>query len=244
MSRTVRQRNNVQTNPRIAGCYALLAVAMIALACATWHRGVVFLWPAAGMIIVALAYLGLGPGIYRKAEGRLPLSTRILLGPILLGHYLSLVYYRRQCRPWDAVTPQVLVGRQLDDALATQACAEGVTAVLDLTAESAEARPFLALAANYRNIQVLDLTRPTFEQMQEMAAFIAYHAQQGRVYVHCKMGYSRSAAAVGAYLLSSARAVDAADVIDQLRRVRPSIIVRPEARQALEEFAGMCSGGR
>jgi hypothetical protein len=221
-----------------------MAIAMIALAWATWPVGLAFLWPAAGMGIVALAYLGLGPGVYRKAEGRLPWSTRVLLGPILLGHYLSLVYYRRQCRPWDVVTPQVLIGRQLDDALAAQACAEGVTAVLDLTAESSEARPFLALAGNYRNIQVLDLTRPTLDQMRDMATFIAQHAEQGRVYVHCKMGYSRSAAAVGAYLLASSRAADADDAVDQLRRARPSIIVRPEARQALEEYAGLRSGDR
>jgi len=192
------------------------------------------LWPAGAAAIVALAYVGLGPGIYRKTNGRLPWGTKALFGPILAGQYLSLLYYRRQCRPWDRVAPGVLIGRVLGDRLASRAVDGGVRAVLDLTAEFSEARPFLNTV--YFNLPILDLTAPRMEQLRQMADFIAEHSRDGDVYVHCKIGYSRSAAAVGAYLLSRGQARDANEVIERLRAARPSIVVRPEIRAALDRF--------
>nr|MDQ6926978.1 dual specificity protein phosphatase family protein [Candidatus Eremiobacteraeota bacterium] len=83
---------------------------------------------------------------------------------------------------------------------------------------------------------ILDLTAPTADQMREMATFIAAHAQRGVVYVHCKIGYSRSAAAAIAFLLQTAEVSTADAGIARLRAVRPSIVVRPEIRDALARF--------
>jgi protein-tyrosine phosphatase len=55
--------------------------------------------------------------------------------------------------------------------------------------------------------------------------------------VHCKIGYSRSAAVVGAYLLGIGRVQNSDDAIGLLRRARPSIVVRPEVYEALIQFA-------
>src|SRR5439155_26229897 len=111
----------------------------------------------------------------------------------------------------------------------------GVTAVLDLTAEFTEAAMFRGM--RYRNVPMLDLTAPTQEQLQEAAAFIVAEAARGVVYVHCKIGYSRSAAAVAAYLIASGKAATAEKAVAHLRDVRPRIIIRPEAMAALERFA-------
>ena len=93
------------------------------------------------------------------------------------------------------------------------------------------------MAAEYRNLPILDLTAPTQDQLHEAAAFIAEHAETGVVYVHCKIGYSRSAAAVAAYLLTNGHATSAEEAIEKLRSVRPAIVVRPEVREALLRFA-------
>jgi hypothetical protein len=45
-------------------------------------------------------------------------------------------------------------------------------------------------------------------------------------------------AAAGAFLLASGQARTTEDVLEWLRRVRPSILVRPEAVQALRDFEG------
>ena len=225
----------VVPNRRVAALYLTGCVLALALALVSWPWAAVLLWPAVLLLIVAAAYLGVGPGIFRKAGGRLPFSTRLLFGPYLLGQYLSLRYYRRHCRPWDEVVPNVLIGGRLSDAEASHLIRSGVTAVLDLTSEFSESSPFLALA--YCNTPILDLTAPTPEHLRAATAFIARHAKTGVVYVHCKIGYSRSAAVVGAHLLATGQATPVAEAELRLRQARPSIVIRPEAMAALHRFA-------
>jgi protein phosphatase len=65
---------------------------------------------------------------------------------------------------------------------------------------------------------------------------MAQHAAQGIVYVHCKVGYSRSAAVVGAFLLAAGHCATADEALSRLRESRPSIVIRPEAQAALRQF--------
>jgi protein-tyrosine phosphatase/membrane-associated phospholipid phosphatase len=229
-----RVRLPVVPNVRIGCYYATGAAIVLALVPVTWPWGAFLLWPAAGLGFVAAAYFGIGPGIYRKTDGRLSLSTRFVFAPILLGQWLSLPYYRRQCRPWDEVVPGLWIGRTLSDSEAARAVEQGVTAVLDLTSEFSEASPFLGVS--YRNLPILDLTAPTPDQLREAVQFITEESARGTVYVHCKIGYSRSAAVVGAYLLAGGKAATAQEAVTVLRRARPSIVVRPEALAALNTF--------
>jgi protein phosphatase len=199
-----------------------------------WPRGVLLLWPAIALGIVAIAYLRAGPIVFHKTKGKLPWSTRFVLAPCLLGQYLSLLYYRIQCRAWDKVTPQIWIGGKLGCRSAKKALRSGVASVLDLSAEFSEAKPFRKI--NYRNIPVLDLTAPTQRQLVEMSKFIGNHSRNGVVYVHCKIGYSRSAAAVTAYLIMSGQVKTAEEAFAMIRRVRPSVVIRSEVRSALSEF--------
>jgi protein-tyrosine phosphatase/membrane-associated phospholipid phosphatase len=228
-------RGVVVPNVRVGFYYAAGAAAVAALVPAVWPWGVFLVWPAAALGLTAAAYFGVGPGVFRKEQGRLPWSARFVLALVLLGHNLSWLHYRRQCRAWDEVAPGVHIGRALTNAEAAAAVKQGVTAVLDLTAELAEAAPFLAV--RYCNLQILDLTAPTPGQLREAVEFIAAEAARGTVYVHCKAGYSRCAAVAGAYLLASGAAATVEQAVARLRQARPSIVVRPEALEALRTFA-------
>jgi protein-tyrosine phosphatase len=118
---------------------------------------------------------------------------------------------------------------------------QGVTAVLDLAAEFSEAASFLGL--EYLDLAVLDLTAPTPEQLRAAVDFISAHtARNGVVYIHCKIGYSRSAAVVGAWLIDTGIANTAEEAVARMRAVRPSLVIRPEAWQALREFRGRSKG--
>ena len=225
----------VLANHRVGGFYAVGALTTLVLAVVLWPWGSLLLWATFGLSVVTAAYFGLGPGIFRKSNGRLPLSTWWALGPCLLGQSLSLLRYRRQCRAWDEVTPKVWIGRTLNHREAREAVQQGVTAVLDLTAEFTEAAPFIGM--RYLNIPILDLTAPTQAQLLKMAGFITEQSRAGVVYVHCKVGYSRSAAAVGAWLLADGHARTAEEAVARLRQVRPTIIVRPEIVDSLRQFA-------
>jgi protein-tyrosine phosphatase/membrane-associated phospholipid phosphatase len=227
-------RRAVVPNFRVGCYYAAGAATVLALVPAAWPWSVFLLWPAASLGIVAGGYFGLGPGIFRKVNGCLPWTTRLVLAPILIGQYVSLLYYRRRCHAWDEVVPGMLMGRTLTEAEAAAAVGQGVTAVLDLTAEFSETTAFRA--TRYRNLPILDLTAPTQEQLHEAVSFLAEEAANGVVYLHCKVGYSRSAAIAGAYLLASHQAVTVSEAVARLRRVRPSLVIRPEAMRALRSF--------
>jgi rhodanese-related sulfurtransferase/membrane-associated phospholipid phosphatase len=224
----------VVVNRRIGSYYVAGAAIVLLTGAIFWPWGVLLLWPTIALGIVASAYFGAGPIIFHKTKGKLPWSTRFVLAPCLLGQYLSLLYYRSRCRSWDEVTPRVWIGGKLGSRSADKALCGGVTAVLDLSAEFSEAKPFRKI--NYRNIPVLDLTAPSQAQLVEMSEFIGNHSRDGAVYVHCKIGYSRSAAAVAAYLIMSGKAKTAEEAFTVIRRVRPSIVIRPEVISALSEF--------
>ena len=224
----------VIANRRVGLYYAIGGVMFAGAALLFWPWGVLLFWMAIALALTASAYFGVGPGIFDKRGGRLPWSTWCVLGPCLFGQWLSLLYYRRQSRAWDQVTPQVWMGRLLNHREAAEAIRSGVTAVLDLSAEFSEAAPFRAII--YHNMPVLDLTAPTRAQLQEITTFIDEQSQSGIVYVHCKIGYSRTAAAVVAYLLYTGKAGSVAEAIALLRQVRPRIVVRPEILEALSDF--------
>jgi protein-tyrosine phosphatase/membrane-associated phospholipid phosphatase len=224
----------VVANHRVGSYYAAGTALLLIMGGIFWPWGVLLLWPAIAVAIVAIAYFRAGPIVFHKTEGTLPWSTRFVLAPCLLGQYLSLLYYRRQCRSWDKVTPQIWIGGKLGCRSANKALCSGVVSVLDLSAEFSEAKPFRKI--NYRNIPVLDLTAPTQAQLLEVSKFIGNHSRNGAVYVHCKIGYSRSAAAVAAYLIMSEKVKTAEEAFAMIRRVRPSVVIRPEVRSALSEF--------
>jgi protein-tyrosine phosphatase/membrane-associated phospholipid phosphatase len=225
----------VAANPRIGVLYAAGAALLAGLG--GWLRpwGLPLFWPALSLAIAAGAYFGLYAGIARKQDGRLALAARVILAPWLVGQRLSLMYYSRHCHSWNEVVRNVWIGRRLNDREAADAVKQGVAAVLDLTGECSEASPFLTL--EYLNLQVLDLTAPTSAQLRAAADFISTHRETGAVYVHCKIGYSRSAAVVGAWLLDAGLAATPEEAVALLRAARPTLVVRPEAWAALREFA-------
>ena len=222
-------------NRRVGSYYLIGAVVIGLVAILFWPWGAFLLWPAIVLAIAAAAYFGAGPGIFRKCDGRLPWTTWWALGPVLLGQQISRLYYRRQSRPWNELTPHVWIGGVLNRAEAAAVVRQGVTAVLDLTAEFSEPAPLRALI--YQNIPILDLTAPTKEQLEEMVSFIDRESETGIVYVHCKIGYSRTAAVAAAYLLRSRLAASVSEALDLVRSARSAVVIRPEVLAALHEFA-------
>ncbi|HYF36860.1 MAG TPA: protein-tyrosine phosphatase family protein, partial [Prosthecobacter sp.] len=55
---------------------------------------------------------------------------------------------------------------------------------------------------------------------------------EGIVFVHCKAGYSRTAAAAGAWLVLK-QGLSAEEAVRRMREARPGMIIRPEVVRAL-----------
>jgi membrane-associated phospholipid phosphatase len=233
-------RSPVSRNRRVGAYYAIGALVLAVAAWWLWPWGGLLLWPALACALVASGYFGVGAAVYRKAaSGRLPLSMRVLMAPVLLAQWLSLKHYARRSRRWDCVTDRVWVGRALSRREARDAMAEGVTAVLDLTGEFAAPAPFRDTGNGgngvaYLNVPILDLTAPLDRHFTTALAFIDEHANNGGiVYVHCKAGYSRSAAIVAAHLVRAGHAESPERAVEMLRKARSGIIIRPESLEAI-----------
>ena len=186
--------------------------------------------------ILVDVFLWFGPHVFHKRGGRLHPVTRIGLGPYLVGGWLTFPHYRRTAPPWVDVTPGLVFGRRLNDAEARAQIERGVRAVLDLTGECEAPPAFRAIA--YRNIPILDLTIPTPRQFADAVDFIRAHATDGqKVYLHCKLGRSRSAAVAAAYLIAEGIAKDAEEAVALVRKARPEIVIGPPTLAALERYA-------
>jgi len=226
----------VLPNYRVGSYYAAGAVIAVTVGFIGWPWTGILFWPALACALTAAAYWGLGPSIYRKTNGQLPWTTRLVFAPCLIGQKISLVHYRRQCSAVSQITPRVWVSSILSRNEASQIQPQGVTAILDLTSEFSETKSLRNL--HYKNIPILDLTAPNREQLNEAVDFICQQTRRGIICVHCKVGYSRSAAVVGAFLLASGQTTTAEETITLLRQARPTIVIRPEALAAINHFAG------
>jgi len=221
-------------NLRVAGYYTAGAMALAALSFTCMPWSFLLLWPAFSLASSAAGYFVFGATVFRKQAGRLPFSTWFVMWPVLLGQRFSLACHARQCRAYDALTDNLWIGRCLSSKEAEQAVAAGVTAVVDLTGEFSEPRAFRKL--NYLQLCVLDLTAPHRSQIDQAVEFIQQNIEQGVVYIHCNSGYSRTAVIAGAFLLASGEAATPRAAVEMLRAARPSIIIRPEALQALQDY--------
>jgi protein-tyrosine phosphatase/membrane-associated phospholipid phosphatase len=229
--RDIPFRQPLMANIRVGLFYAGGFIVLILLGLFWRPWGYMLWWPAASLGLNAVGYVWLGPGIFRKNNGKIPATAWFMLWPVLLGQRISWNYYSRQCTPHDRLTDHLWIGRTLSNSQAANALRQGVTAVVDLTGELPEAISFRK--SNYFSLPMMDLTAPTDGQIDKAIDFIEKHVGDGTVLLHCKVGFSRTAVIAGAYLLASGQAQTVDEAIKTMRRIRVGLIVRPEARAAL-----------
>ena len=88
------------------------------------------------------------------------------------------------------------------------------------------------------DLPVLDLTAPRPTTLSRAVGFVARHRRHGAVYVHCALGYGRSACAAAACLLASGEATGVASAIRKLRAERGRAVFSPAGIAALRSLAG------
>lgn len=218
---------------RLGLIYAAGAAACLIGARFSRPLGLILIWPAISLAIVAAGYFALGPAITRKRDGHIPWRARLLLEPYLAGARLA-AWLRHAAKP-SQITPGVLLGGHLNPTQARAILKEGVTSVLDLTAELPE-QPILLRETCYRGIPVLDLVPPTQAQLTEAVDFIEERVRHGNVYVHCALGYSRSVCVVAACLMRRGLAASPEEAISQIKAARPRAVARAGQIRALRAF--------
>ena len=106
----------VTPNRRPAWSYGLGAAACL-LVCLVFHPwGIILVWPAVGFCLLTRAYLEAGPAMFCKRSGQLPLGTRLLFAPYMMGNWVAYRLCRRRSPSRALVAEGVYVGRLLDDS--------------------------------------------------------------------------------------------------------------------------------
>lgn len=222
----------------------LAAIGVAAATFAGWAFAIPFAWGSVSFALAALAYAGLGAGtLGKRADGALPLWSRVAHGPFLLTGLASMRLFHAGVprTPWHEVGPGVLLGRRPTRADATAFAAEGFTAIVDLCAELPATRLYDPRVHAYLALPVLDHEGPTTPQLDAAIAWIErVRADPGaKVLVHCALGRGRSATVVAAWWIArgdprvaSASVADVDAVEAALRNVRP-ISLSDDQRAAL-----------
>ena len=230
------QPENRVGNRKVAWNYAAGAAALASCAIMLYPWGLILLWPAISGALVSLAYFRIDVGIFRKRQGRLPWSSRVILLPYLLVSRLFHMHLKRRCDPYCEIAPGVWIGGRLSRSQARDLAARGISAVLDLTAECSEAPALIRL--RYMNLQILDLTPPTVAELQAGVAFMRENSRDG-VYLHCALGVSRSVCVLAAFLISAKHAETVDQSMELIRARRPVARLHQPQRHVLEAYRRM-----
>jgi len=187
--------------------------------------GLWLLWPAISLVLVAITYAILGPaGFQKDARGHMSLAARLLLAPSLAGAFVNSRWWTRHEPEPVAIGDGVWLWRI---PLAREAA--GFATVVDLCAEL----PGAATAGTWVCIPMLDLVPPEPAQLRRAAASIERARSAGTVLVCCALGYSRSAAAVATWLVTSNRAENMSEAIEKVHRARPRMVIDVPLRAAI-----------
>jgi protein-tyrosine phosphatase/membrane-associated phospholipid phosphatase len=187
-------------------------------------------WPGIALLMVALQYAVFGvEGFQKNDTGRMSHGARWLLAPYRLGAWINSRLWTAREAPSVQIATRVWLGRM---PTAAQARALGIARIVDVSAELST-----PTGIPTRCVPMLDLIAPTPAQLAAAAEAIdAQLRDDGDVLVCCALGYSRSAAAVAAWLLQTGRADNADEAVERIRRLRPQLVLHAAHRLALSQL--------
>jgi membrane-associated phospholipid phosphatase len=209
--------------------YAAGAVLIAAAALLAGRVGWWLFWPSLALALVAANYALSGAGGFQKGpDGRMSLAARVLLAPYLAGAWVNSRIWTRNDPRRAMVGDGVAIGR-----FPSRRDSIEFACVVDLCAEL----PLQHDHNGWHAFPTLDLVVPPPSALRDVAAAIERARANGLVLVCCALGYSRSASAVAAWLLITGRAASTEEAIERVRRVRPRIALKADARRAIEMSA-------
>lgn len=200
-----------------------LAGTLLALPGGAWLW---FGWPAVALAIFTLAYATANPRWLQKCSGTPTPAVEWILLPVTLVARLWQMRWLRRRPAWHEIAPGVFFGRLLTNAEARVLLAEHPNlAVIDLTAESKATSAFRE-HARYFSLPVLDLAEPDGAVCRQACEIIRGHLPHGPVFIHCLLGFGRSAHVAATWLVASGAVPDWNAAVERIRKMEP-LAVQP-----------------
>ena len=215
---------------------AVLYLAAVAVCCAmAWAGGGAWLWllyPAVSLLLVALAYLTARPHFFQKqSDGAMTVASQLLFAPYGVGAWINSRLWTR-AHPWDSLVCEhhgvkLHIGR-----IPAPRHAAAYDALFDCAAEMP-----VAQHQAYAQALSLDLIPLNAGQLAIAAQRLERLLQSARphsVLVFCALGYSRSAAVLCAWLMTSGMADSAEFAVKIIQRARPWVVLQREQLDQLQ----------
>ncbi|WLR95263.1 phosphatase PAP2/dual specificity phosphatase family protein [Shinella zoogloeoides] len=218
---------------RLATCYAAGAAALLVLTVLATRdsgAGLLLLWPALALAIVALGYAGAGTAVFQKqADGRITLASRWLLMPYRAGARLNVRWWTRRLPAATEIADGIFLGRvPRRHELSTY------VAVIDMAAEL----PGLAVAGlAWRAFPSLDLIPVPAARIRDAALVVEEARRHGPVLICCALGFQRSAVVAACALVRAGHAGNAAAAVAQIKVAGRPVHLPFEAYARIEEAA-------
>ena len=191
-------------------------------------------WPGLSLLVLALAYGGLGPRLLgKRGNGTMAWWAIIILLPYLLLIWLTWCVRRQVSRRPGAqeIVPGLWLGRR---PTCSETPPDGL--VIDMTAEFPANRR-LRRQPRYLCVPTLDATTTDDQVLLDLVRRIA--AEKQPVLIHCALGYGRSACVMAAVLLAKGLASRPQAAVAKIRQVRPGVKLNSSQRKQLTR---LCAG--
>jgi protein-tyrosine phosphatase len=214
---------------RLGAAYLASSVLLIGLACRIGGTMWRLLWPAGALSIVAWIYFNGRPELFQKSNGAMPLPMMTLLAPYLAGAWLNSRLWTWRGAEADEITEGIWLGRMPRKAGRNE---QAIASIVDLTAEL----PVDTAGSVYRGVPMLDLVAPAVEELEAAVEAIDELRSERPTLICCALGYSRSAAALAAWLTATGRSSSLSESIALIRARRPRIVLGTAQRSRLNEW--------
>lgn len=191
------------------------------------------LWAGSNFLVVSLAYFFNWRRVFGKTDqGTLHWPAVLFMAPFLT---LTSLTWRLQnlVSPspiYGEVAPHLYVGRRCQ----WKELPDGVTLVIDLTAEFATPRS-IRESVQTICIPTLDGCCPDWSQCEQ--AFTALKSNEGGVYICCANGCGRSVTFTAAWMFRKGRCLNGDEAIQLIRMVRPNASPNRDQLDSLRKLA-------
>lgn len=222
---------------RVAARYFLAALGLSLVAIILADSALWLFYPITSLLWVAAAYWDGRNHFLHKQNGGYCWVTGLIFAPYLFGTWLTWMWYRKRLPAWSQVSDHLYIGRKLNRNETDEINKQGISAVLDLAPELSE-NPQLA-GMNYLHIPMLDLHAPNPAQLAQALEFIQQHASEGKVYIHCALGMSRSMVVLLCHQVQ--QGADLQQALTQLKQAFPhSYLPEYQIKELKDGLVGIC----
>lgn len=214
---------------KIAASY--LFISIVLFICSLNFRGITLwlIWPAVSLFLVSLNYLFLGAnGFQKNSNGEQSLAAKWLFFPYTLCAYINSQLWTIKSKEVVKIGDTIYLGRFPSTKTIKK---YGFDLVIDMTAELN--KPICQVS--WYSIPCLDLLPPAQEDLIKATNLISKYKGK-KILVCCALGYSRSVLTILTWMLLSKPYLTIDEAIQQLRVMRPEIVINHHAKKTLENI--------